>query len=104
MPRRSRITASIAASGCILLAVCRLAAAEVASNGKHTGEMKEAPTVWWRLLDRRNARWIPRIETAIRSGRATLIVAGALAFRLRRTSTLESSKIRENCWAYGVNV
>ena len=35
MPRRSRITASIAASGCILLAVCRLAAAEVASNGKH---------------------------------------------------------------------
>jgi hypothetical protein len=45
MPRRSRITASIAASGCILLAVCRLAAAEVASNGKHTGEMKEAPTV-----------------------------------------------------------
>ena len=70
----------------------------------HTGEMKEAPTVWWRLLDRRNARWIPRIETAIRSGRPTLIVAGALAFRLRRTSTLESSKIRENWWAYGVNV
>jgi TraB/PrgY/gumN family len=35
MPRRWRITASIAASGCILLAVCRLAAAEVASNGKH---------------------------------------------------------------------
>ena len=46
----------------------------------HTGEMKEAPTVWWRLLDRRNARWIPRIETAIRSGRPTLIVAGALHF------------------------
>ena len=63
----------------------------------HTKEMKEAPTVWWRLLDRRNARWIPRIETAIRSGRPTLIVAGAPAFRLRRTSTLESSKIRENC-------
>ena len=46
----------------------------------HTGEMKEAPTVWWRLLDRRNARWIPRIETAIKSGRPTLIVAGALHF------------------------
>src|SRR6266540_5303902 len=35
MPRRSRITASIAAAGFILLAVCRLASAEVASNGKH---------------------------------------------------------------------
>ncbi|HEY7002170.1 MAG TPA: TraB/GumN family protein [Candidatus Udaeobacter sp.] len=46
----------------------------------HTSEMKEGPTVWWRLLDRRNARWIPRIETAIRSGRPTLIVAGALHF------------------------
>jgi hypothetical protein len=46
----------------------------------HAGEMKEAPTVWWRLLDRRNATWIPRIETAIRSGRPTLIVAGALHF------------------------
>jgi uncharacterized protein YbaP (TraB family) len=46
----------------------------------HAGEMKEAPTVWWRLLDQRNASWIPRIETAIRSGRPTLIVAGALHF------------------------
>jgi len=46
----------------------------------HSGEMKEAPTVWWRLLDRRNARWVPRIEAAIRSGRPTLIVAGALHF------------------------
>ena len=34
----------------------------------------------WRLLDRRNKRWIPKIETAIRSGRPTLIVAGALHF------------------------
>ena len=49
-------------------------------NAIHTGEMKEAPTVSWRLLDRRNARWSPRIETAIRSGRPTLIVAGALHF------------------------
>jgi hypothetical protein len=46
----------------------------------HSSEMKEGPTAWWRLLDRRNARWIPRIETAIRSGRPTLIVAGALHF------------------------
>jgi uncharacterized protein len=46
----------------------------------HAGEMKEAPTVWWRLVDRRNAKWIPRIETAIKSGRPTLIVAGALHF------------------------
>src|SRR5437899_11511620 len=35
MPRRSRIMRSIAASGCILLAVCRLASGELASNGKH---------------------------------------------------------------------
>jgi uncharacterized protein YbaP (TraB family) len=46
----------------------------------HAGEIKEAPTVWWRLLDRRNAKWIPRIDTAIKSGRPTLIVAGALHF------------------------
>lgn len=43
-------------------------------------EMKEAPTVWWRLLDRRNARWIPRLEAAIKSGTPTLVVAGALHF------------------------
>jgi uncharacterized protein YbaP (TraB family) len=35
MPRRSRITGRIAASGCILLAVCRLASGELASTGKH---------------------------------------------------------------------
>lgn len=42
--------------------------------------MKEAPTVWWRLLDRRNARWIPRIETVIKSGRRSMIVVGAAHF------------------------
>jgi uncharacterized protein YbaP (TraB family) len=42
--------------------------------------MKEAPTVWWRLLDRRNARWIPRIETVIKSGRPSMIVVGAAHF------------------------
>ena len=46
----------------------------------YVGRMKEAPTVWWRLLDRRNAKWVPRIESAIKSGRPTLVVAGALHF------------------------
>jgi uncharacterized protein YbaP (TraB family) len=40
----------------------------------------EAPTVWWRLLDRRNAKWIPKIEAALSSGKLTMIVAGALRF------------------------
>jgi len=48
--------------------------------GMHVRQMKEAPTVWWRLLDRRNAKWIPRLETAIKSGTPTLVVAGALHF------------------------
>ena len=42
--------------------------------------MKEAPTVWWRLLDHRNANWVPRIEAAIKSGKPTLVVAGAAHF------------------------
>ena len=42
--------------------------------------MKEAPTVWWRLLDRRNARWIPRIETVVKAGRPAMIVVGAAHF------------------------
>lgn len=42
--------------------------------------MKEAPSVWWRLIDHRNAMWIPRIETEIRTGIPTMIVAGALHF------------------------
>jgi uncharacterized protein YbaP (TraB family) len=42
--------------------------------------IKEAPTVWWRLLDHRNAKWIPKIEAAIKSGRPTMVVAGALHF------------------------
>jgi uncharacterized protein YbaP (TraB family) len=46
----------------------------------HVREMKEAPTVWWRLLDRRNAKWIPRLDGAIKSGMPTLVVAGALHF------------------------
>jgi uncharacterized protein YbaP (TraB family) len=46
----------------------------------HARQMKEAPTVWWRLLDRRNTKWIPRLEAAIKSGTPTLVVAGALHF------------------------
>jgi len=46
----------------------------------HVRRMKEAPTIWWRLLDQRNAKWIPRIEAAIKSGTPTLVVAGALHF------------------------
>ena len=42
--------------------------------------IKEAPTVWWRLLDRRNARWIPKIEAAIKSKQPTMVVAGCLHF------------------------
>jgi uncharacterized protein YbaP (TraB family) len=42
--------------------------------------MKEAPTVWWRLLDRRNAKWVPRIGAALKSRRPTMIVAGTLHF------------------------
>lgn len=42
--------------------------------------IKEAPTIYWRLLDRRNARWIPRIEVAMKSGKPTMVVAGALHF------------------------
>jgi uncharacterized protein len=46
----------------------------------HAKRMKEAPTVYWRLLDQRNAKWIPRLEAAIKSGTPTLVVAGALHF------------------------
>jgi len=46
----------------------------------HVAEFKEAPTIWWRLLDRRNAKWVPKIEAAIKSGKPTLVVAGALHF------------------------
>src|SRR5215510_11534172 len=46
----------------------------------HVREMKEAPTVWWRLLDRRNTKWIPRLDGAMKSGMPTVVVAGALHF------------------------
>jgi hypothetical protein len=46
----------------------------------HVRRMKEAPTVWWRVLNRRNEKWISRLEAAIKSGTPTLVVAGALHF------------------------
>jgi uncharacterized protein YbaP (TraB family) len=42
--------------------------------------IKEAPTVWWRLLDHRNAKWIPKIEATIKSQKPTMVVAGTLHF------------------------
>jgi uncharacterized protein YbaP (TraB family) len=32
------------------------------------------------MIDRRNAKWIPRIESEINSGKPTLVVAGAMHF------------------------
>ena len=46
----------------------------------HVRRMKEAPTVWWRVLDQRNSKGIPRLEAAVQSGTPTLVVAGALHF------------------------
>jgi uncharacterized protein YbaP (TraB family) len=46
----------------------------------YAGRIKEAPTVWWRLLDRRNVKWVPTIDGAIKSGRPTMVVAGAMHF------------------------
>jgi hypothetical protein len=39
---------------------------------------KEAPWIAARLIDNRNAKWIPRIEREIKSGKPTSIVVGAL--------------------------
>ena len=41
---------------------------------------KEGPRIEARLLDDRNARWIPIIEHEIQTGVPTAIVAGALHF------------------------
>lgn len=43
-------------------------------------KIEEEPSVWWRLLDHRNGLWIPRIETEIKTGIPTMIVAGAMHF------------------------
>jgi uncharacterized protein YbaP (TraB family) len=38
---------------------------------------REAPFLAWRLIDHRNAKWIPRIEQEMKSGKPTMIVVGA---------------------------
>ncbi|HEY2103522.1 MAG TPA: TraB/GumN family protein [Chthoniobacterales bacterium] len=40
----------------------------------------EAPSIHHRILENRNAAWIPRIESAIKSGTPTVVIAGALHF------------------------
>jgi hypothetical protein len=42
--------------------------------------LREAPGLDARFLEWRNTRWIPRIEDAIKSGKPTMIVAGAAHF------------------------
>jgi uncharacterized protein YbaP (TraB family) len=42
--------------------------------------VREAPSLNPRFLDWRNARWIPVIESALKSGKPTMIVAGAAHF------------------------
>ncbi len=41
---------------------------------------KEASWIAARFVDERNVKWIPRIETELKSGKPTAIVAGALHF------------------------
>ena len=38
---------------------------------------REAPFITWRLIDHRNAQWIPRIEQEMKLGKPTMIVVGA---------------------------
>ena len=59
-------------------------------------QIKEAPTVWWRLLDRRNAKWIPKIEAAINSREPMMVVAGALHFcdSPRRNRNADSARLQ----------
>ena len=40
----------------------------------------EAPWIAARFIDKRNVKWIPRIEAELKSGKSTAIVAGALHF------------------------
>ena len=41
---------------------------------------KQAPWIATRFVDNRNAKWIPRIEAELKTGKPTAIVAGALHF------------------------
>ena len=58
----------------------------------HAKEMKEAPTVWWRLLDRRNANWVPRLDSTLKAGIPTLVVAVALNFSGPRSVIARSQR------------
>lgn len=40
----------------------------------------ESPSIHKRLIENRNMAWIPRIEEAIKSGKSTLVIAGANHF------------------------
>ncbi len=42
-----------------------------------TQQDREAPFITWRLIEHRNAQWIPRIEKEMKSGKPTMIVVGA---------------------------
>jgi uncharacterized protein YbaP (TraB family) len=41
---------------------------------------RDAPNIAARMVDNRNVKWIPRIEAELKSGKPTVIVAGALHF------------------------
>jgi uncharacterized protein len=43
----------------------------------YASEEKRAPFLIWRLVDRRNAKWAPKLETAIKDGKPTMVVVGA---------------------------
>lgn len=40
----------------------------------------DQPAGYWRWIETRNAAWIPRIEEAIKSGKPTMVIVGALHF------------------------
>src|SRR5438874_6532776 len=46
---------------------------------------KEAPSIAARLVENRNVKWVPRIETELKTGKPTAIVAGALHVPGRRS-------------------
>jgi len=39
---------------------------------------KNGPDGYWRWIEKRNSLWIPRIESAMKSGKPTMVVLGAL--------------------------
>jgi uncharacterized protein YbaP (TraB family) len=45
-----------------------------AISAAHDGE---SPSITWRFVDRRNRLWIPKVETAIKDGKPTMVVLSA---------------------------